>query len=271
MTQAPHPGIPPAAPGPHDTGPAGPPPTYVNPAGPPPGGPPRPLLSRPIPPLARRVLLIAGVAAVAAAVLLAGVGWWVWHAVTRSHAVPGTVQASVLDAEEVSRIVGVTLAAETRAGEPAPALAADPLPCEVAVGPATRAVYGRSWTAFLSVTHQESREATAHVVTQVVGRYADAGQAAKAFRILTDGLRACARAVRTDRNEDTSTWSYRVDASTPDALGWTATQDAGDGWACHRAARLRDRSLVQAAVCQAGDGRAAAARIGDLLATRVEG
>src|SRR2546429_9726138 len=85
------------------------------------------------------------------ALLVAGVVWWVQPAGV-PRVVSGTVQASVLSSQEVSRVVGTTLNAETRTSQPATPLAADPPGCSVAVGPATAVVYQRGWTAFLSVT-----------------------------------------------------------------------------------------------------------------------
>ncbi|MEO3777200.1 sensor domain-containing protein [Micromonospora sp. B11E3] len=209
-------------------------------------------------------------AAAATVLLLVGVGYWVWPR-NELRVVSGTVQASVLDAEEVSRLVGVTLASDVSASEPQPPLTADPPRCVMAVGPATQAVYGRGWTAFLSATYQDSEAVPDNTVTQVVALYPDGDQAGKVFRSLAEGVRICNSAVRTDPNQTTSSWTYQLGATGSDIVTWTATQDGAGGWACHRQARLKGTAVLQVAVCQAGDGGPAAAKILDRFADRVKG
>lgn len=202
-------------------------------------------------------------------VALLGIGWLVWP--TGYGAVPGTVQANILTFEEASKEVGVTLASGTSISQPPPGLSAEPKNCAVAVGPATQSVYAQGWTAYLSVTYQDSETVSDHAVTQVLGVYPDSQRAGAVFRTLTDGLRGCASAVRTDNDDDTSKWDYKVSAATPNTLAWTASQEAGDGWACHRQARLKGSTVLQVAVCQAGDGQPAAAKIAEKIADRVSG
>ncbi|GAA4553205.1 sensor domain-containing protein [Amycolatopsis samaneae] len=207
------------------------------------------------------------IAVVAACLVVAGVTWLVWPSARGP--VPGTVQAGVLTLTEASELTGVTLASETGAAEPPPALAADPPNCAVAVGPATQAVYGREWTSFLSRSYQDSETVSQHTVTQVLGVYPDGEKARAVFRVLADGVKSCSSAVRTDGDQDTSSWNYQVTSAAADAMAWSATQESGDGWACHRQARLKGNTVLQVVVCQAGDGRPAAAKIADQVAGRV--
>ncbi|MEU0569207.1 sensor domain-containing protein [Nonomuraea sp. NPDC005983] len=211
-------------------------------------------------------------AVLAAAVLLvavaAGVVWWQWPKDDGPPVVAGTVQAVVLPAADVSKAVGTTLNALTRASEPAPPLPADPPGCSVAVGPATTVVYQGGWTAFVSVAQQDATDSADHTVTQTVGRYASADRAAEVFSTLADGLNACPSAVRDASGAGASRWTYRVDSATDTALSWTAVQDQGDGWACYREARLTGSSVLQSAICEAGDGRPAARAIADQIAER---
>ncbi|KDN87255.1 hypothetical protein KCH_09720 [Kitasatospora cheerisanensis KCTC 2395] len=214
-------------------------------------------------------------AASAVAVLLvavaAGVVWWQWPAGDEEPpVVAGTVQAVVLPADEVSKAVGSTLNALTRASEPAPPLAADPPGCSVAVGPATSVVYQGGWTAFVSVAQQDAADAADHTATQTVGRYADADSAGEVFGTLTDGVKACTAAVRDASGASASRWTYRVSRATDSVLSWTATQDQGGGWACYREARLTGSTVLQAAVCQAGDGGPAARTLADRMAERAK-
>jgi PknH-like extracellular domain len=211
---------------------------------------------------------VSKVAAVAMFALVSACTSQVGGTPTR-HVVPGTVQASLLSVDEVSTVVGTALTSGDRASEPPPPLAADPVPCAVAVGPATQSVYVRGWTAFWSETFQDVHGD--NTVTQVLGIYSDSGQAGKVFGALTDGVKGCTSAVRTDADQSTSKWTYVVDTADSGALAWTATQDAGDGWACYRQARLKGKAVLQVAVCGAGDGKPASAKIADQFAGRVEG
>jgi serine/threonine protein kinase len=217
----------------------------------------------------RRRLLIA---AIAACLALAGViGWWSWPP-SGPHVVPGTVQASVMTPDEVSTVLGTMVMSGASAAEPPSPLSADPAECAVAVGPATQAVYARGLTVFGSVTYQDSDAVADHTVTQVLGVYPDTDKATAVFRSLTDGIKGCTSAVRTDADQNTSAWTYTVvDIPASDRLSWTATQDTGDGWACYRQARLKGKTVLQVAVCQAGDGRPAATKITDQFASKVSG
>ncbi|WP_433870516.1 sensor domain-containing protein [Saccharopolyspora sp. CA-218241] len=210
-------------------------------------------------------------AAVQFAVIVALVGWLAWPAAMR--AIPGTVQASVLTPEEASEVLGVTLHDGTSWSEPPPPLGADPAECAVAVGPATRAVYAPGWSTFHAVTYQDSAEIADHVVIQVLGEYPERDAAAAAFGTLAEGVGGCGSAVRTATDRETSgesvsNWVYEVYAATPDRLIWIAFEDDGNDWACFRQARLDGSSLLQAAVCQGGDGAPAAQRIAERFFSR---
>ncbi|KXK60784.1 hypothetical protein AWW66_17120 [Micromonospora rosaria] len=244
---------------------------------PPPPLPPAPDPAQPVgtppatPPLWRTLSawrwLAAGLAVVALAEL-AAIGWLLWSA-GGQRAVPGTVQARILSLEDASVLVGTTLTAATSHREPPRPQVADPATCAVAVGPATRSVYTRGWTVFLSATYQDSEAVADHTVTQVLGVYPDGNQAGTVFQALTDGVRGCTSAVRTDAAQHATAWVYTVEAATADRLVWVSTQEDADGWTCYRQARLTGRTVVQVAVCQVGDGTEAAARIIDRVASRV--
>ncbi|MFF7154001.1 sensor domain-containing protein [Streptomyces sp. NPDC008139] len=190
--------------------------------------------------------------------VLAAVGWWFWPsqpAPVPLRLVAGTVHAALLTPDEASRLTGMTLTSGPRAGEPAPALAADPSSCRVAVGPTTEAVFGKDWTAFLSATYQDAGGLGDYTVTQAVGVYPDSEKARAVLRTLTAGIGSCPSAVRTDQDGRTSPWTYRVDGTAVNGVAWTAVQDGGNGWACYRRAQLKGKSLVQVGICEAGDGR----------------
>lgn len=187
--------------------------------------------------------------------------------------VPGTLQASFLPIDQVSSVIGVTLSSSTNSGTPPAPLAANPAACAVAIGPATQKVYTQGWTVFGAVTYQDSNYAADHTVTQTLGRYPDANQAGAVFTALATGVKACPTGVRTDPDQGTTKWTYTVDTTNTNTntLVWTATQDAGGGWACYRQARLKGTNVIEVAVCEAGNGKPAAAAIADRFAGKLGG
>jgi hypothetical protein len=223
-----------------------------------------------------RALLIA---ALVVALLAAGGGltWALWPQteappqISTLHVVPGTVQAAVLSPDDVSKALGTTVIAGPVANQPPPALTADPATCAVAVGPATASGYLPGWTVFLSTTYEDSAGVGDYTVTQTVGVYGSADQASAMFGKLGDGVKNCPSATRTDANQNPVKWAYTVGTATAGTLAWTAAQDAGNGWACYRQARLKGKDVVQVAVCEGGDGKAAAAQVADQFAARVSG
>ena len=213
-------------------------------------------------------------------VLIAGGGvtWALWPkskaapaAASPMHVVPGTVQAAVLTPDEVSKTVGTTVIAGPVADQPPAALKADPSSCAVAVGPATASGYTKGWTVFLSTTYEDSTGAGDYTVTQTVGVYGSADQASSVFGKLTDGVKNCPSATRTDPKQSPVKWKYTVGKTTADTLAWNAAQDAGGGWACYRQAELKGKDVVQVAICESGDGKAAAGKVADQFAARVSG
>ncbi|NUR58606.1 MAG: sensor domain-containing protein [Catenulispora sp.] len=236
-----------------------------------PGGTPPP----PEPAGRRRPLLIA-LAVIVVLAIAGSVTWALWPRhkappiANAGHVVPGTLQAAVLTPDEASGILGTTVITGPVIGQPPPALTADPKSCEVAVGPATVSGYTPGWTVFLSTTYQDAAGTGAYSVTQTVGAYGSADQASGVFGKLGDGVKGCQSATRTDGNSSVK-WNYTVDTASADTLVWKAEQDSGGGWACFRQARLKGKDVVQVAICEAGDGKAATARIADQLTSRLGG
>ncbi|MBS2553592.1 sensor domain-containing protein, partial [Catenulispora sp. NL8] len=225
----------------------------------------------------RRGVLIIGLVVV---VVLGGSGltWALWPSKSKApvvsspeHVVPGTLQASILTPDDVSKAVGTTVIAGSAVNQPPAALTADPASCAMAVGPATVSGYTKGWTVFYSTTYQDSGGTGDYTVTQTIGDYGDPGQAGAVFQALGQGVAACPSATRTDQNKNTVKWNYSVEANTPNQLAWTAAQDAGGGWACYRQARLKGAAVLQVAICEGGDGKTAAAKVADAFEAKVSG
>jgi len=229
----------------------------------------------PSPRTRRRPLIIALVLVV----LLGGGGltWALWPsaktpaAENPQHVVPGTLQADILSPDDVSKAVGTTVISGSAVNQPPPALTANPTSCALAVGPATVTGYTKGWTVFYSTTYQDAAGAGDYTVTQTIGVYGDAGQSGAVFQSLAKGIAGCPSATRTDQNKNTVKWNYTVGSTTATQLAWTASQDSGGGWACYRQARLKGTAVLQVAICEGGDGTAAAAKIADQFAAKVSG
>jgi hypothetical protein len=224
----------------------------------------------------RRVFLALG--AVLVLLVAGGVTWALWPdddkapaASNPRHVVPGTLQAAVLTPDEASRALGTTVVAGLVVDQPPAALTVDPASCAVAAGPATVSGYPQGWTIYLSTTYQDSAGVGDYNVTQTIGVYGSADQASGIFGKLGEGLKGCQSATRTDANKNAVKWNYAVDTATADTIAWKAEQDGGGGWACYRQARLKGKDIVQVAICEGGDGKAAAAGVADQLTARVGG
>ncbi|MGK4579233.1 sensor domain-containing protein [Kitasatospora sp. HPMI-4] len=214
------------------------------------------------------------VAAVVPCLLLAGIGWWFWPQQPTNlppHIAEGTVQAHLLGPDDVSRLAGTTVVAGPQSDRPHAPLAAAPSECAVAAGPTTQSVYGQAWKAFLSATYQDAAGSGSYTVNQVIGVFPDSEKATAAFRTLTDGLTKCPSSTLTDQAGRTSKWTYATHPATEDAVAWTATQGDTANWACYHQARVKSASLIQASVCQAGDGEPTAFLIADELTGKVTG
>ena len=207
-----------------------------------------------------------------------GLTWALWpkskpapRLASPRHVVPGTVQAAVLTPDEVSKVVGTTVVAGPVANQPPAALPADPSSCALAVGPATVSFYTPGWTVFLSATYVDSTGAGEYTVTQTVGVYGSADQASGVFGKLGDGLKNCPSATRKEPDQGSVKWNYTVATADAQTVAWTAAQDSGGGWSCYRQARLKGKDVMQVAVCEGGDGKAAAQQVADQFAARVSG
>jgi len=195
---------------------------------------------------------------------LAGVGWAAWpgqSAAPSLHLVAGTVQADLLTPDQVSKLAGVSVVSGPGSNEPPAVISASPAKCAAAAGPATRAVYGHSWTAFLSATDEAADGSGDYTASQAVGVFPDGAKATAAFQVLASGLAQCPSSQVAGWAGRAVKWAYAAYPATAVAVAWTATQNGGDGWACYHQAQVSGTALVQAAVCEGGDGGSVASAI----------
>lgn len=204
--------------------------------------------------------VVAGVVATTIA------AWAMWP---EGGAFPGTIGDEVLSPQKASEVVGATLLAAESIDAPPEPLAAEPEECAVAIGPATRAVYGDNWTEFYSATYQDAEDVADHVVVQVIGRYADEERAREALTTLSDGISECSHAT-SGEDLTQATWVYEKDESTPTTTAWSSLFVGGAPWTCHRVAQVEGAMVLQTAVCGRGEVKPASKELAALLADSVK-
>lgn len=209
---------------------------------------------------------------IATVLVMAGVGWAIWPSQPGPvplHLTAGTVQADLLTPAQVSRIAGTTVVSELGSSQPPPALSVAPAKCAAVAGPATQSVYGHAWSAFQSATDQDSMNSGDYTVSQAVGLFPGGAAASTAFRTLASGLAECSSSTTRPQDGQKTAWTYKAAPAGANAVSWTATQTGGLGWTCDHQVQLKGNAVVQAAVCEYGDGRSTVAALATALSGKV--
>lgn len=213
--------------------------------------------------------------AVVSCLVTAGIAWAIWPgqlpAPVPSRLASGTVQTGLLTPDQVSRVTGVPVIAGPQADQVPAEVAVTPLACAAAAGPSTQAVYGHSWTRFLSATYTDAGGSGGYTVNQVVGGFSSSNGASAAFGRLTGGLAQCSSSTTTGQAGRTTKWAYKTYPATPIAVAWTAAQADGGGWSCYHQAQLSGKALVQVAICEGGNGAPATSALVGALSRKVSG
>jgi PknH-like extracellular domain len=169
---------------------------------------------------------------------------------------PGVVNYAVLGKGSVANIVGAPMGFESLFTEPVQAYSVDVPVCnnwadiglpEVFVDP--------DLASFNGAISRTSATDDTHLVKQAVGVFATAAAAAGAFHRVTDRTAGCSGQTTTMRLDDgvLQVWSFIGGAPGPADAAWTK-QEAGTDRRCFTQARLRENVLLQAKVCQSGNG-----------------
>ena len=169
---------------------------------------------------------------------------------------PGVVNYAVLGRGSVANIVGAPMTSETMFTDPVQVFSVDVPPCNNWADIGLPEVFNDpDLASFNGATTQTSPTDASHLVKQAVGVYATPQAADAAFHRLTDRTAGCSGSTAVMRfgNGTSEVWSFTggppgaVDAS------WTK-QEAGTDRRCFTQTRLRDNVLLQAKVCQSGNG-----------------
>ena len=179
---------------------------------------------------------------------------------------PGVVNYAVLSKGSVGNIVGARMGFESTFTDPFQAFGVDDPVCNNWADIGLPEVYDDpDLAAFNGAVTQESPTDVTHLVKQTIGVFATTEAADRAFHRVVDRTVGCngrTTAMHLD-NFTTQVWSYTGGPTTATDANWVkqeagaapaATSDAGTDRRCFVTTRLRENVLLQAKVCQSGNG-----------------
>jgi hypothetical protein len=190
-------------------------------------------------------VVVGGVAAVFAAPL-----------VVAKPSDPGVVSYAVLGKGSVGNIVGGPMRDESAFTQPFQPYFVDNPACNNWADIGLPEVYDDpDLASFNGASSQTSPTDQTHFVKQAVGVFATGAAAGAAFHRVVDRTVGCSgqtTAMHLD-NGTTQVWSFDGGPPGPADVAWTK-QEAGTDRRCFTQTRLRENVLLQAKVCQSGNG-----------------
>ena len=172
---------------------------------------------------------------------------------------PGVVNYAVLGKGSVGNIVGAPMGSESVFTDPFQAYSVDIPVCNNWADIGLPEVYNDpDLASFNGATTQTSPTDDTHFVKQTVGVFATDAAAAAAFHRVVDRTVGCSGQTATMRIDSpfpgtVQVWSFSGGPPGPADAGWTK-QEAGTDRRCFSQTRLRENVLLQAKVCQSGNG-----------------
>ncbi|AQT83135.1 hypothetical protein B1R94_26525 [Mycolicibacterium litorale] len=169
---------------------------------------------------------------------------------------PGVVSYAVLGKGSVGNIVGAPMTWESTSTEPFQAYWVELPVCNNWADIGLPEVFNDpDLASFNSAVAQTSATDQNHLVKQAVGVFATTDAATRAFHRVTDRTVGCAGQTTAMHLDDgtTQVWSFGGAAPTATDAVWVK-QEAGSDRRCFTQTRLRENVLLQAKVCQSGNG-----------------
>jgi hypothetical protein len=175
---------------------------------------------------------------------------------------PGVVNYAVLGKGSVGNIVGAPMTFEDIFTTPVQAFTVDVPVCNNWADIGLPEVFNDpDLASFNGATTQTSPTDVTHLVKQAIGVFATNDAAARAFGRVTDRTVGCSgkTAVMGFGNGTSQVWSFSgeppgaADAAWNKQMAWVK-QEAGIDRRCFTETRLRENVLLQAKVCQSGNG-----------------
>lgn len=169
---------------------------------------------------------------------------------------PGVVNYAVLGKGSVGNIVGASMRWESFFTNPVQTFYVDNPACNNWADVGLPDVYNDpDLASFNGAVAQESATDGTHLVKQAVGVYATTDAAERAYRRVVDRTLGCAgqtTAMHLD-NFTTQVWTFTGGPAGPADADWVK-QEAGTDRRCFTTTRKRENVLLQAKVCQSGNG-----------------
>jgi hypothetical protein len=169
---------------------------------------------------------------------------------------PGVVSYAVLGKGSVGNIVGAPMASESTFTAPFQGFWVDAPECNNWADIGLPDVYADpDLASFNGATAQRAANDDTNLVKQAVGVFATNDAATRAFHRVVDRTTGCAGQTTAMHLDDfvTEVWSFGGAPPTPTDAVWVK-QEAGTDRRCFIQTRLRENVLLQAKVCQPGNG-----------------
>jgi len=169
---------------------------------------------------------------------------------------PGVVSYAVLGKGSVGNVVGAPMGWESTFTEPFQAYWVDLPVCNNWADIGLPEVYlDPDLASFNGAVAQTSATDQGHYVKQAVGVFATNDAATRAFHRVTDRTVGCSGQTTAMHlaSGTTQVWSFEGGPPTATDEAWTK-QEAGSDRRCFTQTRLRENVLLQAKVCQSGNG-----------------
>ncbi|MCV7422407.1 sensor domain-containing protein [Mycobacterium yunnanensis] len=169
---------------------------------------------------------------------------------------PGVVSYAVLGKGSVGNVVGAPMGWESTFTAPFQGYYVDLPVCNNWADIGLPEVYGDpDLASFNGAVAQRAQDDDTNLVKQAVGVFATTDAATRAFHRVTDRTVGCAGQTTAMHLEDftTQVWSFSGGAPTDRDAVWVK-QEAGTDRRCFIQTRLRENVLLQAKVCQPGNG-----------------
>lgn len=169
---------------------------------------------------------------------------------------PGVVNYAVMGKGSVGNIVGARMTWESTFAAPVQAFYVDAPQCNDWADIGLPDVYADpDLASFNGAVAQRAADDDTNLVKQAVGVYATNDAAARAFARVTDRTRGCDGQTTAMHLADfrTQVWSYSGGPPTGNDAAWVK-QEVGTDRRCFVQTRLRENVLLQAKVCQPGNG-----------------
>jgi hypothetical protein len=169
---------------------------------------------------------------------------------------PGVVSYAVLAKGSVGNIVGAPMTSESDFTDPFQAYSVDIPVCNNWADIGLPEVYNDpDLASFNGASAQTAPTQHTHNVNQAIGVFANADAASRAYHRVVDRTIGCSGQTATMRLDDGTiqVWTFDGGPAGPNDATWTK-QEAGTDRRCFTQTRLRENVLLQAKVCQSGNG-----------------